>query len=83
MYGILVCMEVCDKCPHDFGEHLLVPYDRPENGGLILCDQLTGCKCASTWSVEGDENPQQQLPPEHVIQEYRDLLIKAGAGRGV
>jgi hypothetical protein len=58
-------------CDHPFDDHILVAYEEPMDGGLMLCP-ANGCKCVNTWSVEGQE--EGVMPPPHVIAEYRKSL---------
>ena len=67
--------DACGLCGHPFGPHVLVPFADPLDGGLIFCQDLTGCDCVATWSVQG--RPRAQMPPPHVIAEWREALLES------
>lgn len=61
----------CEKCGHAYGPHVLVAtMNLPELGGLVFCNIL-GCRCQSTWSVEGQ--PMPWVPPDEDIELLRHL----------
>jgi hypothetical protein len=66
--------EIC-RCGHPFSPHILVPYDNdPLGGGLMFCQLLDDCECASTWNVPQAMPVRSVMPPPHVVAEYRDAL---------
>jgi hypothetical protein len=67
--------EIC-SCGHLFDGHIVMAYDDPLDGGLMLCQELETCECVKTWSLQGRETTVNTvMPPGHVIAEYRQQLI--------
>jgi len=63
--------EPCKRCSHPFDPHVLVAYEDPLDGGLLLCPE---CDCARTWNVTVGGEPlgeRHAMPPPHVVEEYR------------
>lgn len=61
----------CEKCSHPFGPHVLMAtMITADHGGMIFC-HLPGCKCQSTWSIEGQ--PMPYIPDEETVAELRRI----------
>lgn len=70
--------DVCAQCGHPFGVHSIVSLTGDlGDGGITLCP-VPGCRCLSTWSMQGRLAPAP--PPDEQIEAIRGRL-QGGASR--